>query len=145
MVVVTRKPHRVVTTAEELVTEKLGTEKGTSWAQATHDAGVPAANIDEGIPMQDLPAALASGRITASIFEVHVAIPAAHKDPQLQLGMVVGQPSSLAWAVRKSDGALLEALNGYLDAVRRTPTWHKLVVKHFGESAPEVLKRSRPQ
>lgn len=145
MVVITRKPHRVIKTREELRGEKLGTEKGTSWAQATYDAGVPAASVDDSIPMQDLPAALASGRITAAVFEVHVAMPAARRDAQLQLGTFLGQPGSLAWAVRKSDTALLTGLNEYLDAVRRTPTWHRLVVKYFGESAPEVLRRSRGQ
>lgn len=143
MIVVTRKPHRVINTREELRTEKAGTEKGTSWAQATIDAGVPAKNIDDSIAMQDLPAALKSGRITAAVFEVHAAIPAARSDPELQLGTFLGGSGSLAWAVRKSDAALLTALNEYLQAARRTPTWHKLVVKYFGESAPDVLKRSR--
>jgi len=143
MVVVSRKPHRVIKSLEDLRTEKLGTEKGTSWAQATLDAGVAAASIDDTIPMQDLPAALSSGRITAAVFEVHVAMPAAKRDPQLQIGMFVGQPGSLAWAVRKNDINLSAALNEYLDAVRRTSTWNQLVVKHFGESAPEVLKHSR--
>jgi membrane-bound lytic murein transglycosylase F len=143
MIVVTRKPHRVVASPEQLRGEKLGTEKGTSWAQATYAAGVPASSIDDSIRMQDLPDALAAGRITAAIFEVHVAIPAMRKDPQLQLGTFLGEPGSLAWAVRKGDAALLVAFNDYLDSVRRTPTWHQLVVKYFGAAAPQVLKRSR--
>ena len=143
MIVVTRKPHRVIATREELRTEKLGTEKGTSWAQATIDAGVPAKSIDDTIPMQDLPAALKSGRVTAAVFEVHAAIPAARSDPELQLGTFLGGSGSLAWAVRKSDTALLAALDEYLQAARRTATWHQLVVKYFGDSAPDVLKRSR--
>jgi hypothetical protein len=29
--------------------------------------------------------------------------------------------------------------------VRRTPTWSRLVVKYFGEEAPEILKRAREE
>jgi hypothetical protein len=29
--------------------------------------------------------------------------------------------------------------------VRRTPTWNRLVVKYFGEDAPEILKRARAE
>jgi membrane-bound lytic murein transglycosylase MltF len=123
--------------------ERFGTEKGTSWAQATHALGVPSEHVDDSIPMQDLPSALESGRITAAVFEVHVAMPAATRDPELQLGAFVGEPGSLAWAVRKEDTALLASLDEYLNAVRRTPTWHRLVLSHFGSDAAKVLKRSR--
>jgi len=34
--------------------------------------------------------------------------------------------------VRKDDAALLQALNEYIDNVRRTTTWSRLVVEYFG-------------
>jgi ABC-type amino acid transport substrate-binding protein len=41
-VVLTRKPHRLVRTVAELRTEKVGTVKGTSMAEAVAAAGAPA-------------------------------------------------------------------------------------------------------
>jgi hypothetical protein len=29
--------------------------------------------------------------------------------------------------------------------LRRTPTWNRLVLKYFGEQAPDILKRARGQ
>ncbi len=57
--------------------------------------------------------------------------------------MFLGPPRSLAYAVRKEDRELLRVLDGYIDNVRKTPTWSRLVVKYFGAAAPEVLKKAR--
>jgi ABC-type amino acid transport substrate-binding protein len=144
MVVVTRKPHRVIRTPDELRAEThVGTEKGTSWAQATADAGVVAANVDDSILLQDLPEALKAGKIQAAIFELSSAIPAQAHDADLQLGMFVGTPGSQAYGVRKGDVELLRVLNEFVETVRHTTTWNRLVVKFFGANALDVLKRSR--
>jgi hypothetical protein len=37
----------------------------------------------------------------------------------------------------------LKALDEYIENLRRTPTWSRLVVKYFGERAPDVLKKAR--
>ncbi len=47
--------------------------------------------------------------------------------------------------MRKEDPALLAPLNEYIGNLRRTPTWGRLVVKYFGEAAPEILRRARAQ
>jgi hypothetical protein len=47
------------------------------------------------------------------------------------------------WGVRKQDAQLRQALNEYLANVRRTATWNRLVVKHFGAAAIEILKKAR--
>jgi len=38
---------------------------------------------------------------------------------------------------------LLKALDEYIENLRRTATWSRLVVKYFGEMAPDVLKKAR--
>jgi lysine/arginine/ornithine transport system substrate-binding protein len=141
-VVLTRKPHRVVATEEELKNEKVGTVKGTSMAEVVM-ARVPAANVDDGIPTGTLPEALRSGRVTAVVLGVENAMDAQRKDPLLQLGAFVGPPSSLAYGVRKEDTGLLAALNEYIANLRRSPTWSRLVVKYFGDAAVEVLRKAR--
>jgi len=144
-VVVTRKPHRVVASVEGLRSEKVGTVKGTSLANAVAAAGVPPGNVDDSIPSGGLPAALKAGPVTAVVLGIENAITERRKDPALQVGTFVGPPGALAWAVRKGDRALLAALDDYLTSVRRTPTWSRLVVKYFGEEAPEILKRAREE
>jgi membrane-bound lytic murein transglycosylase F len=144
-VVVTRRPHRVVATLEELRQERVGTVKGTSLAEAVSAAGVPATSVDDRIPSGGLPAALKQGAVDAVVLGIESAVSARRADPDLQIGLFLGRPGSLAWAVRKTDGALLGALNGYLQNVQRTTTWSRLVVKYFGEDALEVLRKARAE
>ena len=135
-VVLTRRPHRVVRTVEELREEKVGTVKGTSLAEAVAAAGVPKPSVDETIPSGTLPDALKAGQVTAVVLGVENAI---------QLGLFLGAPTSLAYGVRKGDVELRKALDEYIENLRRTATWSRLVVKYFGEMAPQVLKKARAE
>jgi ABC-type amino acid transport substrate-binding protein len=143
-VVLTRKPRRVVTTLEELRAEKVGTVKGTSMAEAVAAAHVPPSHVDDAVPTGTLPAALRAGRVTAIVLGIENAIAAQRQDPDLQLGVFLGPSGSLAYGVRKEDTALRQALSDYIDNLRRTPTWSRLVVKYFGEAAPDILRKARP-
>ena len=151
-VVVTRKPHPVVSTRAQLRSERVGTVRGTSLAEAVAAADVPSANVDDSIgldsgvlPLVSLPAALREGRITVAVMGVESAIIAQQQDPQLQLGLFLGPPGTMAYGVRKQDTELLSALNEYIDNLRRTPTWNRLVIKYFGEAALEVLNAARSE
>lgn len=142
-VVLTRQPHRTVRTVEELREEKVGTIRGTSMAEAIAAAAVPPARVDDGIPPGGFAEALKAGRITAAVWGVESAIAAQRDDSAIQIGLFLGPPSSLAYAVRKGDTALLQALNDYVANLRRTPTWSRLVVDYFGADALEVLRKAR--
>jgi membrane-bound lytic murein transglycosylase F len=141
-VAMTRKPHAPVATVEALREERVGTIKGSSMAEAVR-AVVPASNVDDSFPPGGLPGALAAGKVTAVVLGVESAIAAQTHDPDIELGTFVGPPRSLAYGVRKADTALLQALNEYIDNVRRTPTWSRLVVEYFGAAAPEILRKAR--
>ena len=39
----------------------------------------------------------------------------------------------------------LSKLSDDIDNLRRTPTWARLVVKYFGEAAPEILRKARQE
>jgi ABC-type amino acid transport substrate-binding protein len=144
-VVFTRKPHRIVTTPEQLFEEKVGTVKGTSMAEVIAQAGVPPAHVDDTVPTGTLPLALKEGRITAAVLGVENAMAAQRRDPDIQLGMFLGPPASLAYGVRKEDVELRKALSEYIENFRRTPAWNRLVVKYLGEAAPEILRRARTE
>jgi membrane-bound lytic murein transglycosylase F len=144
-VVITRKPRRVVSTLEELRQERVGTIKGTSLAQAVADAKVPPKNVDESIAPSAFGEALKSGKVTALVDGVEDALLLQQKDPDIELGLFLGSPESLAFAVRKDSPQLHQALDEYLSNFRRTPTWNRLLVKYFGGSAVEVLRRARAE
>lgn len=143
LAVMTRKPRPAVTTAQELRREKVGTMKGTNLAEAIATLGLPAGSVDDTIPTGGFVDALRSGRITAVVWGVECVIASQKEDPDLQLGMFVGERGSLAFGVRKSDTDLRAALNDYVENFRKTPSWSRLVVKYFGAAAPEILRKAR--
>ena len=68
---------------------------------------------------------------------------ARRKDPDIQIGLFLGRPGSLAYGVRKEDAELLAALNRYIESLRKTPSWNRLVLKYFGTTAVDILRRAR--
>jgi ABC-type amino acid transport substrate-binding protein len=142
-VVYSRKPQPIINSVAELKSARIGTYKGTSMVEALLAAGIPASALDDTIELGGFPAALKAGKITAAVDGVEAALIARLADPELQIGMFLGVPESLAYGVRKQDTKLLEAINSYVGNVRKTQTWSRLVVKYFGASAPEILKRAR--
>jgi ABC-type amino acid transport substrate-binding protein len=146
-VVITRKPRPVIHSLDVLRGQRLAAVPGTAVEEAILAAGVPKANVSPvtalgGVTGTD---ALRDGRATASVLGVERALRDVRADPELQLGMFVGQPRSLAYAVRKEDTELLQALNAYIDNIRHSGTWSRLVVKYFGSSAMDILKSVREQ
>lgn len=139
-VLVTRRPTRVLATLAELRKERVGTVGGSSMAEALRAAGV---EFDDQIPSGGVPAALRARRITATLSGIEDALGYQAEDPEIQIGGFVGPPGSLAFGVRKDAPGLKLALDEYVSNLRRTPTWSRLVVKYFGERAPELLKRAR--
>lgn len=138
----TRLPRRPPGTLEELRGEKVGTIKGTSMAAALAAAGVPPANVAL-VHSGSLPEALRAGRITAAVLPIEHALLARRKDAQLRLGVFVGPPQRLAWAVRHEDVQLKAALDGFIESVRKTPTWNRLAIQYLGADAIEALRGAR--
>jgi membrane-bound lytic murein transglycosylase F len=143
-VVVTRRPHRVVNTLAELREERVVTIAGTSMAEAIVHAGVPAGQVrnatGKNVKLTDL---IDNEGVTAAVEEVATAILRARERPDLQVGLFLGSPGSMAWGLRKPDPVLAAKLNEYIANTRRTPTWSRLVVQYFGESAIDILRRAR--
>lgn len=143
-VVITRKPASAITSLEELRSQRVGATKGSSWAETALAAGVPPANLDDSYRQpEDLLAALKSRRVGAGVMTAVWAILERKRDPELQLGLFIGAPSTVGFAVRKDNPLLLAALDEYVTNLRRTATWSRLVVKYFGEHALEILRKSR--
>jgi len=144
-VVVTRRPHPVVATIEQLRAERVGIVEGASWADAVKDAGVPASRTERFMDLAGTVDALRAGRVTATLMSISNFVLVARRDPALQAGTFFGAPGHTAWGIRKEDTQLHRALDDYLDNVRKTPSWSRLVVEYFGERALEVLGRAKKQ
>jgi len=133
----------VVNTVEELRAEKIGVVKGTSWAQAAIDAGVPATSMEPFVDRYAVFSAMRAGKVTATVMSLSDFTLATRKDPGLQAGVFIGPAGMAGFAVRKNEPGLLAALNAYLDNLRKGPSWNRLVIKYFGEQALSVLGRAR--
>jgi ABC-type amino acid transport substrate-binding protein len=144
-VVVTCPPNRVVNGLEELGARRVGFVAGASSAQAVVDAGLPPAKTEGFADLASAVDALRVGKVTAAVMSVYNFVLMARRHPGLQAGMTLGAPGRTAWGVRKEDAQLRRALDDYLDNVRKTPSWGRLVVKYFGEQALQVLGRAKAQ
>ncbi|MCM2255761.1 MAG: transporter substrate-binding domain-containing protein [Vicinamibacteria bacterium] len=141
-VVVSRKPATAIATVDAFkALGKVGLLKGTTWAAAAMDAGLPAASVVSFDDRDKMIQALQSGAIEATVMSVSDAALQIKKDAQLQAGVVVGPVAKAAWAVRKGDAALQKALDEYIDNARKSGAWSRLVAKYFGEAALAVLGR----
>jgi len=140
--VVTRKPTPAVANVAQLLEQRVGTIRGTTWWSAAVAAGYPAAKL-LAFPREDvLFEALRTGKVSAIVTSVTDLTLALRADRDLRPGVMLGEPQSAAWAVRKDDSKLRQALDEYLANVRRTATWSRLVVKYFGEDALAVLGKA---
>jgi ABC-type amino acid transport substrate-binding protein len=86
--------------------------------------------------------ALRDHKVSALVMTIGWALLEKRKQPLLELGFLFPPSPGRAWAVRKDAPLLRQALDEYINNVRRTPTWSRLVVKYYGELALEVLKKS---
>jgi ABC-type amino acid transport substrate-binding protein len=144
-VVVTRRPRPRIQRVEDLRAVRLAVVPHTTWAEALDSAGVPAARR---MVVEDVAAAFGAvraGRATATVTDVLDFLLERRRDGELEIGMELGVALSSAWAVRKTDKQLRQALDGYLVALRGSPNWSRLLVKYFGEEAPAVLGRVGPR
>ena len=141
--VVTRKPHKVITSLDEFRKVKVGVIPGTTWEAETVAAGVPRANLVPMADMDTLLADLKSGKVQATVMAISDGTLAVRRDPALQIGLFVGEAGHSAFAVRKKDPELRRALDSYLTSLRKGQSYSRLIVKYFGNDALRVLGRAR--
>jgi polar amino acid transport system permease protein/polar amino acid transport system substrate-binding protein len=139
-VVLNRRPSPPVASLEALRLQRVGTVPETSWARMVAEAGVPPAQVVGFRDLDALREGLRSGKVNAVVLALGTALLEIRKDKSAQTGLLLGPVGSVAWGVRKGNGDLLAALDNYVRNLRRTATWDRLIVKYWGERAPEVLK-----
>jgi ABC-type amino acid transport substrate-binding protein len=142
-VAVTLPPRARVGRVEDLRTVKVGVIRGAQPAEAAAAAGVKSSDLVGYEKMEDLLRGLKGREVGAAVLPISELALASKRVAGLEAGMTVGEPGTVAWAVRKEDAVLRVALDEYLANVRRSETWSRLVVRYFGDQALAVLGRTR--
>jgi ABC-type amino acid transport substrate-binding protein len=145
IVIINRKPAAPVGTLKQLQNERVGAVKGTAAYDELVAAGVPKTKIDDTITFENMLEALRSGRVSALARSVPLAVLSQRDDPEIQIGMFVGDSTSFSFGVRKSDTSLREMLNQHIALLNKTGQWNRLVVKYFGPAAVDILKKAQTQ
>jgi ABC-type amino acid transport substrate-binding protein len=138
---VTRRPGPPARRVEDLRTLRVGVIPGTTWEQAVIEAGVPKG---KRIALRDadaLVAALRTGEVEAVVMTVFDFALAKKHDAELEAGAFVGRAATAAFAVRRDDGRLLEALNGYLRGMQQAR--HTLLFKYLSDEALTLIAQAR--
>jgi ABC-type amino acid transport substrate-binding protein len=138
---VTRRPSAPVKRVEDLRGLRVGVIPGTSWEEATAEAGVPKARR---VPFRDTDALLAglrAGEVDAVVMALLDYALASKRDPRLAAGAFVGSRLSAAWAVRPGDSPLLAALDGYLRGMGQAR--HTLMFRYLSEEALSLFALAR--
>jgi ABC-type amino acid transport substrate-binding protein len=139
--VVTRAPRPAVARAAELRSLRVGVIPGTSWEQATVEAGVPKGSR---VPFRDADALLAglrAGQADAVVMALLDYALASKRDSRLQAGAFLGSSLSAAWAVRPADATLLAALDAYLRGMGQAR--HALMFRYLSEEALSLIALAR--
>jgi ABC-type amino acid transport substrate-binding protein len=141
-VVVTRKPRSPIRTVQELRAAHVGVIPGTTWAEAVTAAGVPPSQVRPYDDVEKGLEGLKSSEITATVMDVADFLLQRRVDGDLQDGLVLGAGLSGAWGVRKTDPELRHQLDDFLEVLKKSPTWSRIVVESFGEDALRILGRA---
>jgi hypothetical protein len=82
---------------------------------------------------------LKRGKVGATVISVSDFTLAAKRTPGLQAGVFLGVSGHQAWGIRKADKELAKAMNAYIENLRKTSSWSRLIITYFGEQALSVL------
>jgi len=138
---VTRRPAASVARAEDLRALRVAVIPGTSWEQATADAGVPKAKRVAFRDADALLAGLRARQADAAVMPFLDYALASKRDHDLVAGAFVGTGLSAAFAMRPEDGRLVEALNSYLLGLRQAR--QALMFKYLSEEALSLIALAR--
>jgi ABC-type amino acid transport substrate-binding protein len=143
-VVITRRPHAMIETLDQLRRAHIGSTKGASGAEVAVALLGPGARIDDSFATPEvLMHALHAGKLDAVVSGIGWAFLQKRKDPDLELGFSLGPSDGPSWATRKDSPELHKAAEDYVFNLRKTPTWNRLVIKYYGDVALDALRRSR--
>lgn len=142
-IAVNRAPAEPVQYIESLrAAGKILAPAASGAAEAASAAKLPASRTDTTASTERALATLRNDGGSVLLLGLFDALVAKRKDPQLQLGVVLGGRLSVAFGIRQSDTRLLRSLNEHLAQLRASPSYRLLVARSLGEESLRVLARS---
>ncbi len=106
-------------------------------------AKLPGFKTDTGATPDKALASLRTEAGSVAVLGLLDALGAKRTDPELQLGVLLGDRQSVAFAVRHADAGLLAAINGHLGQLRTSPSYRALIARSLGQESLQILARSR--
>jgi membrane-bound lytic murein transglycosylase F len=135
--VIVRHDSSEIKTARDLDGKTVHVRAGTTFQETL--AGL----LGEGIKMElvlvpdvsndELIRQVADGEIDATVAYSNVALGSRIYHPDINTAFAISPPQSLAWAVRKGDRDLLEAINDFLTMVKIDGTLDDIIMRYFGD------------
>jgi len=135
--VIVRHDRSEIKTERDLDGKTVHVRAGTSFQETL--AGL----LGEGVRMElvlapdvssdELIRQVADGEIDATVTYSNVALGNRIYYPEVKTAFPISRPLSLAWAVRKGDRDLLEAINDFLTMVKIDGTLDDIYMRYFGD------------
>jgi ABC-type amino acid transport substrate-binding protein len=112
-------------------------------AVAAAAAKLPGSKTVTNLTPERARAALAEGRNAALLLDLLEALSLRREDPQLRLGVALGERQSVVFAVAKAETALADAFSSHVKALRASPSYRMLLVRALGPDVLGTLSRAR--
>jgi len=137
---------RLIRSPFELIGKEIYVVRGSSYIERLKNLSEEIGedlNIIEapiGTTSEDLVHFVVSGDIDFTVEDENVAALQLYQHPNIDVQMAISLPQRIAWAVRKKSPLLLEAINGWLQKLRKKTEYYVIYQKYF-ESRKSFTRR----
>ncbi len=141
--VVVRKDGPTITEFEGLTGKTIHVKKRSTHEERLHELREEGLDITvelhEGVSAEELIRRVARREIEMTMADSHIAFRNRLYYPNIKVGIPVGEPLSLVWAVKKGEGTLLNAINDFFNTIKTDGTFQRVYRAYYGNS--EVFDR----
>lgn len=126
--------------------ETVYTRKGSSFSERLNNLSneigkdIDIVEVEDDIDTETLIRQVANGEIDYTIADEDVAMINATYDPILDVETDISFPQQIAWAMRKNADKLKEAVDGWIDDMKKKPDFFVIYNKYFKNSKNQRLR-----
>jgi membrane-bound lytic murein transglycosylase F len=136
--VVLHKDNRAIRRLKDLSAKTIHVRKGTSYEERLHElqqGGIDiTVRLHNDTTTEELIKRVAKRKIELTIADSNVALLNRHYYPDVEVGIPIGEPRSLAWAVKRGERTLLSAINEFFERIRRDGTFDQIYKFYYGNT-----------
>ncbi len=120
---------------EDLGGRTICVRKGTTYEELLKDLKSQGVDIRiklyDDMPTEELIRMVAEKEIEATVSDSHIAFLNRRYYPDARIAFPIGEPSKLAWAVRKGEKRLLSEINRFFATIKKEDTFDRIYAKYF--------------